>query len=225
MKSVVLVLLIIVIAAALSTLIRYFLLNRLSRQLYDAAYVKKDKELFEILINSLQAQMVMSDVSREIMSLNFYISMDDENKVIETAKKLIQGKMNMNEAQTVYPAAIGYLCEKENEEASIILNNMKSKYAISEDLNMMLMMYDCELTYDVYVKKDTDRIKDIEEILKSDIDSNSKAVYQYRLAKLYYYDKNKDKAIELLNEARNNTNDKNAKSKIDRILSGKWDLL
>ena len=65
-------------------------------------------------------------------------------------------------------------------------------------------------------------LEDIEEILKTDIDPNSKAVYQYRLAKLYFYDNNRDKAKYYLNEAKNNTSDSNAKKKIDSILNGNW---
>ena len=62
----------------------------------------------------------------------------------------------------------------------------------------------------------------LEEILKTDIDPNSKAVYQYRLAKLYFYDNNRDKAKYYLNEAKNNTSDSNAKKKIDSLLNGNW---
>ena len=219
------IIIIIIIAVILTNLLRQFLLNKLSKQLYQAAYVKKDKELFNILIESPQTKMVMSDTSRNIMALNFYLSIDDENNVISTAKKLINRKLNIKEAQTVYPSTIGYLCEKENVEALVFLENMKKEYGNTSDINMILMIYDCELTYDIYIRKDTSRIKDIEEVLKTDLDADSKAVYQYRLAKLYYYDNNKDKAKSILLEAKSNTSDQNAKKKIEKILNGKWGIL
>ena len=222
MNRTILIIAVIAVSLLLSNLIRQIFLNRLSRQLYDAAYIKKDRELFEILIESPQAKLTMSDISRKIMSLNFYISIDDEKSVLKTGRHLIERKLNTQETQTVYPAVIGYLCEKGNPDASDFLNDMKSRYGNSKDLNMMLMIYDCELTYDIYIKKKTGRIKDIEEILKTDIDPNSKAVYQYRLAKLYFYDNNRDKAKYYLNEAKNNTSDSNAKKKIDSILNGNW---
>ena len=222
MNKIILIIAVIAVSLLLSNLIRQIFLNRLSRQLYEAAYIKKDKELFEILIESPQAKLTMSDVSRKIMSLNFYISSDDEKSVLKTSRFLINKKLSLQEAQTIYPAAIGYLCEKGNPDVSDILNDMKNKYGSSKDLKMMLMIYDCELTYDIYIKKNTGRIKDIEEILKTDIDPNSKAVYQYRLAKLYFYDNNRDKAKYYLNEAKNNTSDSNAKKKIDSILNGNW---
>lgn len=225
MNRTILIIAVIAVSLLLSNLIRQIFLNRLSRQLYDAAYIKKDRELFEILIESPQAKLTMSDISRKIMSLNFYISIDDEKSVLKTGRHLIERKLNMQEAQTVYPAVIGYLCEKGNTDASDFLNDMKSRYGNSKDLNMMLMIYDCELTYDIYIKKNTGRIKDIEEILKTDIDPNSKAVYQYRLAKLYFYDNNRDEAKYYLNEAKNNTSDSNAKKKIDSILNGNWEHL
>lgn len=225
MNKATIIILIIIAAAFLSSFIRKAFLDRLSRQLYDAAYIKKDKELFEILIGSPQAQLTMSDVSRKIMSLNFYVNIDDENKVLETSKYLIGKKLNMKEAQTVYPLAIGYLCEKGNSKVVNILNDLKKKYANTKEINMMLLMYDCELTYDIYIKKDTGRIKDLEELIKTDLNPQNLAVYQYRLAKLYYYDNNKEKAIQLLNTAKNNTNDKGAVNKIDKILKGNWSLL
>ncbi|MDO4198821.1 MAG: hypothetical protein Q4D13_07520 [Erysipelotrichaceae bacterium] len=225
MNKATIIILIIIAAAFLSSFIRKAFLDRLSRQLYDAAYIKKDKELFEILIGSPQAQLTMSDVSRKIMSLNFYVNIDDENKVLETSKYLIGKKLNMKEAQTVYPLTIGYLCEKGNSKVVNILNDLKKKYANTKEINMMLLMYDCELTYDIYIKKDTGRIKDLEELIKTDLNPQNLAVYQYRLAKLYYYDNNKEKAIQLLNAAKNNTNDKGAVNKIDKILKGNWSLL
>lgn len=216
---------IIFVALLLSVVIRQLFLNRLSRQLYDAAYVKKDKELFELLIGSPQAKMVMSNVSREIMLLNFYLSIDDEACVTDTVQKLMKQRTNLKEAQTIYPASIGYLCEKGNPATLDVLNDLKKKYADSKDLNMLLMIYDCELACDVYIRKDKGRISDLEELLKADIDLNSRAIYQYRLAKLYDYDGNREKARQLLAEARSNTQDKNAKKKIDKILQGDWDLL
>ena len=92
-------------------------------------------------------------------------------------------------------------------------------------MNMMMLLYDCELTCDIYIRKNTDRINDLEQILNSDLDDNANAIYQYRLAKLYYYDKKIDMAKELLKKARNNTQDKNARNKIDQILKGNWNLL
>lgn len=225
MNKATIIILIVIAAAFLSSFIRKVFLDRLSRQLYDAAYIKKDKELFEILINSPQAQLTMSDVSRKIMSLNCYVNIDDEKEVLKTAKYLIGKKLNMKEAQTVYPLTIGYLCEKGNAEVLDILNDLKKKYANTKEINMMLLMYDCELTYDIYIKKDTGRIKDLEELIKTDLNPQNLAVYQYRLAKLYYYDNNKEKAIQLLNTAKNNTNDKGAVNKIDKILKGNWSLL
>ena len=131
----------------------------------------------------------------------------------------------MKEAQPVYPLAIGYLCEKGNAKVSLILDDLKKKFKDTKEINMMLIMYDCELTYDIYIKKDTGRIKDLEELIKTNIDPRNLAIYQYRLAKLYYYDNNKDKAVELLKLAKNNTRDKGAVTKIDKILKGNWNLL
>ena len=220
MKSVILTIIILAAAVISSSVIRRFFLDRLSRQLYEAAYVKKDKELFEILIASPQARMLMSDVSRDIMSLNFRISMDDREMAVRTAERLLKKKLNLQEAQSVYPSTIAYLCEKEDTKALDFLTDMKNRFQDSKDLNTMLMLYDCELTYDVYIRKDAGRIRDLEELISTDIDPENKAVYQYRLAKLYHHEGDKEKAVQLLNEAKDNTKNDGARKKIDRILSG-----
>ena len=215
----------IVLMAAFSSLLRNYSINRIARQLYDAAYVRKDELLFEKLISSLQARMCMSEKSRLIMSLNFYTFIDQEEKVIKLCEKMDGKRMNAEEFRTFYGKVIGYLCDKENEYALKLLNGMEDRYRNSKEISELLLLFDCQMACDIYIRKNTDRIKDLEELLKTDIPGQQKAVYRYRLAKLYYYQNNKEKAAEQLKTAKEETDDIASINKIERILNGEWELL
>ena len=225
MNKTVLTLLIIAASAIISYFVRQIALNRITRQLYQAAYVDKDTALFESLINSLQAQMFIADRSRRIMSLNYYIAANEEDKVVKTCKEMKGNRLSANEFMSFYGSAIGYLCDKGNPYAKELLEEMRKRYASSKDVSELMLLQDCELTYDIYINKNTDRISDIEEILESDLSDEQRAVYEYRLAKLYCYQDNKGKAKELLKSAKNHTENKASRNKIDQILNGNWSLL
>lgn len=88
MNKTILIFLIITASLLLSVFLRNMALDRISRQLYQAAYVDKDTVLFESLIDSLPAQMFISERSRKIMALNYYVSANDKDKVIRTCKEM-----------------------------------------------------------------------------------------------------------------------------------------
>ena len=225
MNKPIVILLIIAASAPISYFVRQIALNRITRQLYQAAYVEKDAVLFESLIDSLPAQMFISERSRKIMALNFYIAANDEEKVAKTCRETNVKRFDANEFKTFCGSAIGYLCDKGNPYSETLLNEMKKRYEGSKDISELMLLYDCQLTYDVYVAKNTDRIADIEEILKNDLGDEEKAVYEYRLAKLYHYQGNRNKVKELLKSARNHTTNRASQKKIDEILNGNWSLL
>ena len=225
MNKTILIFLIITASLLLSVFLRNMALNRISRQLYQAAYVDKDTVLFESLIDSLPAQMFISERSRKIMALNYYVSANDKDKVIRTCKEMNGKRLDGNEFRTFYGTAIGYLCDREDPYAGILLQEMKERYSSSKDISELMLLYDCELTYDIYINKNTGRIPDIEELLKNDLSDEEKAVYEYRLAKLYFYKDERDEAKDLLKSARDHTKNKASRKKIDEILSGNWSLL
>ena len=221
----ILIFLIIALSAIISYFVRKIALDKISRQLYEAAYVNKDTALFESLINSLQAQMFIAERSRKIMSLNYYISINDNEKVKDICKTMKSKNLNTNEFMAFYGSTIGYLCDQGDPYAKDLLNEMKKRYASTKNINELMLLNDCQLTYDVYIDKNTDKIVDIEEILNNELSDEQRAVYEYRLAKLYYYKNDKTKTRELLKNAGNHTENKAPRSKIDSILNGNWSLL
>ncbi|MBR2600281.1 MAG: hypothetical protein IKD84_05180 [Erysipelotrichaceae bacterium] len=225
MNKFVVVIFIIVITIAISVMIRKTVLNKLLKQLYDAAFVSTDKEAFNLLINSLPAQMTMSEISRDIVRLNAAVSWNDKEEVKRVARKASSLRMKNEEAQTVYGVTVGYLCEKRDPEALFFLEKMKEYFKDTNNVSSLVMVYDSQLIYDIYIEKKADRKAELVELADTVEDGNAKAVYQYRLAVLDYYLGNKEESVKELRKALDNTSSAQAKKKIERILKGEWNLL
>ena len=151
--------------------------------------------------------------------------MDDEEKVIDVCKKTKRKRLSADEFRAFYGKAIGYLCDKENRYAEKLLKEMEERYSSSKEISEMILLYDCQMAYDIYINHNTERISDLKELIKTEIPDEQKAVYYYRLAKLYKYAENKEETILCLKKAKENTKEKSAVTKINKILSGNWDLL
>ena len=205
--------------------IRRTSLNKLLKAIYEAAYINKDEEAFHLLVVSPQAKMLMSDATRLIMQLNFYVANDQEEKVVKIVEKMKKIRLNKNNQKAFYSTAIGYYAEKERTDTLDLINHMKKAIENTQDGELQMLLYDCQLTYDIYVKKDISKIHELQQLLETDIDANAKSVYQYRLAKLYKIANNMDRCQEMLKLAYKNTASKQAKKKIDRILDGEMELL
>ncbi len=205
--------------------IRRTSLNKLLKAIYEAAYINKDEEAFHLLVVSPQAKMLMSDATRLIMQLNFYVANDQEEKVVKIVEKMKKIRLNKNNQKAFYSTAIGYYAEKERTDTLDLINHMKKAIENTQDGELQMLLYDCQLTYDIYVKKDISKIHELQQLLETDIDANAKSVYQYRLAKLYKVANNMDRCQEMLKLAYKNTASKQAKKKIDRILDGEMELL
>ena len=136
-------------------------LDKLLKDLYQAAYVKKDEELFELLIFSPQAKMLMNNPTRYIMQLNNYIACENTEKVLKTIDKLKKLNMNTPDKLTFYGNAIGYLSEREHPAAISLLAFIKDKEKSSKSLQMEILLLDCEQVVDIYINKNANRIKEL----------------------------------------------------------------
>ena len=150
---------------------------------------------------------------------------DQEEKVVKIVEKMKKIRLNKNNQKAFYSTAIGYYAEKERTDTLDLINHMKKAIENTQDGELQMLLYDCQLTYDIYVKKDISKIHELQQLLETDIDANAKSVYQYRLAKLYKVANNMDRCQEMLKLAYKNTASKQAKKKIDRILDGEMELL
>jgi tetratricopeptide (TPR) repeat protein len=199
--------------------------NKLLKELFNKAYVDNDEEAFYLLLNSPQAKILIDDFSLKMMKLNYLIAKNDTKEAFNLIDKIESKKINNSNAKAFFPLAIGFCAENKNDKATELLTIFETIANKSNDSELSLLYLDCKMVCDIYINEDTKLISGLEEILKNDFDNNAKSVYQYRLAKLYYVDGRLDEAKNMLVKAKENSNSKKAKEKINEILSGKWNLL
>lgn len=195
-------------------------LNKLLKELYKLAYVDKDEDGFLLQLSSLQAQMLMSNTSRKIMELNYWIYKDNKENVEKIASQLTKQKMNTNNTISFYSLVIGYLADKKDAKALEYLDELKSNCKNINDPKQELLINDCDMVCNIYINQDTNLIPTIEKILEGNIDNEAKSIYQYRLSYLYKLNNNIDKCKSLLEEAMDNTSNIKSKNKIKSILNG-----
>lgn len=192
--------------------------NKLLKELYRLAYVDDDEEGFVLMLSSLEAQMLMSDISRKMIELNYWIAKDNSVEVKNATNILRNKKMNKDNTLSFYSLVIGYFADKHDSIAVDLLNELKIKIKDNSDLNTNMLINDCEMVVDIYINHNVNLIDDLEKIINSNIDKNAKSVYQYRLSILYKYNNEIDKCMAMLREALNNTSNKNSKEKIESVL-------
>lgn len=195
-------------------------LNKLLKELYKLAYVDKDEDGFLLQLSSLQAQMLMSNTSRRMMELNYWIYKDNKENVEKIASQLTKQKMNTNNTISFYSLVIGYLADKKDAKALEYLDELKSNCKNINDPKQELLINDCDMVCNIYINQDTNLIPTIEKILEGNIDNEAKSIYQYRLSYLYKLNNNIDKCKSLLEEAMDNTSNIKSKNKIKSILNG-----
>ena len=208
----------IAILLPLTVLLRNYSLNRLLDELYKLAYVKKDEKGFLLQLSSLQAEMLMSFKSRKMMELNYWIYKDNTTRVKKTADAIEKQSLNAGDAVALYSLLIGYYANKKDKQGLEYLEKLNKYSAIAKHANQHVLINDCNIVCDVYLKNNVQLISKIKEIISKSIDKEAKSVYLYRLAYLYKVDGDIQKCKSCLTEAMEKTSKKSSKIKIKKIL-------
>lgn len=216
------ILLLVIILSAATEFFRRKTLNKILNNIYDAAYRKKDEELFLLHIQSPQAKMLMSDASRELIKLNYYVSTDQKEKALKIISRLRKSRLDKNSRKSFYSVAIGYMCEKQEAHVTELLDELKAKAESSQDQDLILLYLDCQLLVDIYIKKELTKAEALKEIINSEIDNSSKVIYMIRLARLYDLNDKKDLSRQWLKKAESIAEGQ-ARKKVEELLKKGWD--
>ena len=215
MKLTVIILLIMII---LTVVYSKYSQNKLLKELYRLAYLDDDEEGVILMLSSIESQMLMSDISRKMIELNYWISKDNHAEVVNITNTLRNKKMNKDNTLSFYSLVIDYFADKHNCVAADLLDELKAKVGDEKDLKTKMLVNDCERVVDIYINHNTKYIKELEKYVNREIDGNAKSIYQYRLAILYKYNNEIDKCVMTLKQALNNTSSEKSKNKIENIL-------
>lgn len=178
--------LLILVSLFITGLQRRHIVNKLLKQLYRLAYVEHDSQAFQELVDSPKARLVLSVFTRYFLKLRYFIDKDLVISVDETYETIRYLRMNANDLLAVNQIMFGYCLEHQRfKEAEDILNKLRRMLSKQHEMAKIMLLFDCELTYDIYVNKNTQRIPDLKELLAKAEDDETKAVYLYRLAMLY----------------------------------------
>lgn len=218
------ILLLVIILSAATEFFRRKTLNKILNNIYDAAYRKKDEELFLLHIQSPQAKMLMSDASRELIKLNYYVSTDQKEKALKIISRLRKSRLDKNSRKSFYSVAIGYMCEKQEASVTELLDELKAKAESSQDQDLILLYLDCQLLVDIYIKKELTKAEALKEIINSEIDNSSRVIYMIRLARLYDLNDKKDLSRQWLKKAESIAEGQ-ARKKVEELLKKGWDEL
>ncbi len=161
----------------------------------DILYVKNNPALYLDLLDNRKLKLLYSNNTIEHFKLNAYLLMKDNNKIENSFEYLDNVKFTKGEAIEYNMKKLSYysLCDnsyKAKEALDFLDKNIKDENLRDE----------CHLIYSVYVLKDIKLIKELE-IQASRQKGQVKGISLFRIAKLYYYDHNLNKAKDYLSEA------------------------
>ena len=169
---------------------------------------------FEAAIESVGATLLIPKVDKEILKLNYYTVVGDASKVIESSKELRPHMLNQKQKSAYYSLMFGYYINTGDfESAAQVIRVITEDPDFGSEMGKELLR-DCQLVYDVYVKKDTSRLETISCLAQASTDSEIKAVYQFRLALLYEELGDNRSYCEQLEKALRNTSAPALKSEI-----------
>ena len=87
----------------------------------------------------------------------------------------------------LYSLLIGYYANR-SKQGLEYLEKLNKYSAIAKHANQHVLINDCNIVCDVYLKNNVQLISKIKEIISKSIDKEAKSVYLYRLAYLYKVD-------------------------------------
>lgn len=185
-----------------------------------------DEKNFLATLNNPKYKMLISKATYIILKLKFYLKEDNHQKIIDIHTKKDRIKFNKNDQLAYYKLLYSYFVDYGyQQDAKNLLKEIHKNYDNQNDLAIKYFIYDCDMIDDIYFNKNITRILEIEKLISSISNQELLSVYNYRLAKLYSYQKNIKKATDCLIIAKNNTHDELSINKINNILKGDWYLL
>ena len=205
-------------AILLAQLYRRWALNTAMKRLYELKANADGKEYIEAL-DSRYAQFNFSPFTRNMMKLNYWIEQDREDEVRKLLSALDQTSTNDKEKATFLSRLFGYYVSRgDMEKAAKYRDILQNLLAGKKDDFSAGILYEADQVDAVFIRKDPAYIPAIESMITEVTNPSQKAMYMYRLAKLYYADGNTSKAMQILEEALEVTEDEAERKKLEILL-------
>lgn len=194
-------------------------LDRLLVKIHKAGYEDHDEQAFLLYVNSPMAKMLVNETTRQFMKLNYYIHKDDVTQVDKIVAKMIDMKMDNKNRQAFYLTTMSYFAQRQDEvRCKNILDLAQQAYGNSVKSDETMVLFDLQLTYDIYIRHDVSKIKGMEHLIDITKDPATRATYLFRLAILYKANGESSKAKDALIEAKTVSTNPQEQTMIQNIL-------
>lgn len=184
-------------------LLSYLRKNTL-KKLDELLYVQGNYFLYQELLNSKRLRLIFRKEMIDIFRLNGYLHEGNTEKIKEMINKLDKLTLEPYENLEYHQKRFSYFIEQNNEtEAKKSLMILRSLFKKNQQ-NDNYILDEADLIYKIYILHDTSLIPKLIEKANNTNNPVMKGITQYRIAKLYYYDKNYEQVDYYLNEAEEN---------------------
>lgn len=185
-----------------------WLKNSLLNQLSHTLYVEKDPKKYLAILDSARVRTLFNRKDVELMKLNVYLSVNDQEKILECLENLkgvnlkYDERLNVEYLKLLHYATTG---DKENARIAWLQIDRLRDAAVSDQEKQLLE--ECDILDMLYVDFDENVIEKLEKRIPASTDQDA-AVNYYRLAKANHYAGNSENVEKYLSLAKKATKDK-----------------
>jgi tetratricopeptide (TPR) repeat protein len=162
--------------------------------------------LYQELLDNPRLRLSFRKQTLMILKLRGYLLSGDECKIKELIAYLDRSRLTVYEKTDYYQKRFSYFAQKQDaKETEISLNYLKSLEKKDRRKTIRGVISEAELIYEIYIRHNPKIIPRLLEAETNYQNNIQKGITEYRLAKLYYFDNQPEKARAYLEKAKINT--------------------
>lgn len=188
-------------AAGLAYLYQKWAVKRAAQKLMEIRQTGSEKDFIQAL-DSGYVHFSFNEFTRNMMKLNYWIEKGNRDEIEQLISVLEKTKMDEKQTATVLSRLFGWYVETGNYKKAASARD--KIYRLLEGKNDDFsagLLHETDQVDAVYLRKDTAYIPVLESMISEIENPAQKAVYQYRLARLYRAAGRTPEACELLKQA------------------------
>lgn len=183
-----------------------FLLNKLrqktTNELEKVLYIQNNPKLYLQLLKNPRLKILYRKSALLQFELNAYLLSGDDTQIESTIKFLDAMTMTKGESLEYNQKKLSYYSSMgEKDKAKEALDKIENILSKARGDLAQSILRESKLIFDIYINHDTKLIEGLETVLVNQ-QGAARGVTLYRLAKLYYFDGNNNKARAYLDQAK-----------------------
>lgn len=160
--------------------------------------------LYQELLNNKKLRIVFSKAQIAVLQLQGYMMEGDDEKIISLISDIdemkLKGYAKLNYLLKRFTYFIDILNQDESKHSLDMLESLVLNAKSNDDA--IKLLNEARFTYAIYIDKDITLIPKLKSMIDKDNHPQVKGILMYRLAKLYYFNKQNTVAISTLKQAK-----------------------